>query len=365
VLVEINDNSLGGDNAWPWSAMPYALFLQAALPLSPAVVTIEPVLNWDNDNARGAARLKAKEAAKALHDFILQAPKLVLASRLGPPADPEVVPTMQPAPFLRNVKGDVSQIPVFADIEQQAADDLRLLPAIGFANIPPLPQGRVTHEAPLVFNYRGEIVPSLVLQTLILWFKLSPDDVVVEPGLRIELGKEISIPIDAAGRMKVNFNAPFTRFGFDDLLLAVEEKQEKRTFTTPIDTVKGGILLLARTDAAARTLRFPSLSAGSPGELCARALATALTRGFSHRVTHWFDFAVIAGMMALSALAHRFKKGRFALWSFVGLLAYLFLCLSMYTARLTLLPIVMPVGLLLLVNFFSAFSHREASTPKA
>jgi len=357
VLVEINDNTVSSQ-PWPWSAKEFALFLQAVLPQKPDIVAIEPVLDWQN--APGAQ--KSAQFEKVLHDFLLQAPKVVLASRLGAPDDPDVVPAMQPVPFLRHVNGDTTAIPAFTDIPEQPREDYRPTAAIGFANPPG--DGNITRRIPLVFNYRGEIVPSFTLQILIQWYKLTIDDVTVEPGSRIILGNKLQVPIDRAGRMNLDFGAGFTRFGDDDLLLAVTEQQQnaaKRTSPASLDSLKGGVAILARTDKESRTLLTPSGDRKSPGELCAIAVATAQNAAFAHRVTHIFDFSLIAFMMAASAVFHFVAKRKFLLYSFAFSLCYLFLSLSVYALALAWLPFVLPAGLLLLVNFFSLFITRKTA----
>ena len=361
-LVEINDSSLSSEHAWPWSPLEYALFLQAALPLKPDVVAIEPVLDWQGVTFPGESPQKIDQYKASLHDCVLQAPKLVLGSQLGVPDDPETVPPLKPVPLLRNVKGDTSRIKVFTDITAQAAEDYRLSAVVGFTNMPP--DDQITRKIPLLFNYRGEIVPSFVLQTLMQWYKVTADSVTVETsegGGDIVLGNVAVIPIDPAGRMNIDFSSTFTRFGHDDLLLAAAEQQhgDKNAPVISTDAVKGGIVILARTDKDSRTLTTPSRAKESYGELCATAFATVLNNAFSRRVSSLFDFALIALMMALSCFFHRFKKSTFLLLSFVLLLGYLFLSLSVYAISLKWLPFILPTGLMLLVNFFSLFSPRD------
>jgi len=360
VLVEINESSLGGAHPWPWSPLEYALFMRTALQFGPDLLAIEPALAWDAEAATGDAVSKQRQTRKILHDYVLKTPKLVLGSDLGFPEDPDVVPPMQQTPLLRNIKGDTGGIPEFTAITRQADDDLRLSTSVGFTNVPD--QGEITRKAPLVFRYRGQLVPSLALQAMIVWFKVTPDDVVVEPGSRIVLGKAATVPIDEAGRMSVDFETPLTRFGYDDLLLAVDQQQGKRAQPVPVDSLKGSIALLARTDKDSCKLLFPTRTRSSSGELCARAIATIQNKAFIHRVSYNFDFAVIALMMALSCFFHRFRKRAFLLLSFSLLLGYLLVSMSVYVLVLTWLPIVLPLGLLFLVNFFSLFTARAVAT---
>lgn len=357
VLVEINDNSLGADHPWPWSPLEFALFMRSVLPFGPTVIAVEPVLNWEDSSAKGPVLLKQQQYQKILHDYILQAPKIVLGSQLGFPDDPEMAPPLQQAPVLRNVKGDAKDIPEFTLIDKQPADDLRLSPATGFVNT--LPEGGIAHTLPLVFRYHGQIVPSLALQTAILWFKLTPDDVTVQPGAFITLGTAAKVPIDSAGRMRVDFNSPITRFGYDDLLLAVDQQQDKQhPSAISLGTLKGSAVVLARTDRDTRTLTFPNESKGSAGELCARAVSTIQNKEFVRRVPYVFDFILIAVAMVVSCFFHRLRKRTVAFFSLATLICYLFTAMSIYGLALIWLPFALPLGLLLLVNFFSLFTPR-------
>ena len=364
-LVGIDDSSLSSEHGWPWSPLEYALFLRAALPFKPEVVAIAPALDWPR-SMPGASRQQMEEYRAALHDCILQTPRLVLGSELGPVEDSENVPPLQPVPLLRNVAGDTGNIPAFADIAAQADEDYRLSASVGFTNFP-ADQG-IVRKAPLLFKYRdNEIVPSFILQTLIQWYKLTPDDVKVDVGSRIELGSAAAIPIDGKGMMNVDYSAGFTEFSEDDLLLAMSEQQQGGKNAPPIstDALKGGIVLLARTDADSRTLLTPARSRISYGELCATALATVLNKAYSRHAGPIFDFAVIAVMMAASCFFHHLRRRAFALVSFIALLCYLMLSLSVYAVALVRLPILVPLGLLLLMNFFSLFFPRDVPAPAA
>src|SRR5207302_2095320 len=156
-------------------------------------------------------------------DFVQKLPKLLLAARLGFPEDPSIVPPLESVPILQHVNGDAAKLPQFTVVESQPKEELRLAPsvAIGFTNLVGGPG--ITRKVPLLYNYRGEIVPSFALQAAILWFKLTPDDVKVDLGSRISLGDALRIPIDAAGNMSVDVRAPVTRIAFDDLVVAAQE----------------------------------------------------------------------------------------------------------------------------------------------
>lgn len=359
-LVEINDSSLTGEHAWPWSPLEYAIFLSDAIPLKPDVVAIEPVLNWEGVKTV-VPQDKMEQYSKFLHDQILLAPKIVLGAQLGFPEDETIVPPKLPAPILRNVKGDIRSIPALTDIVRQPGEDYRLASVLGFTNFP-VPDG-TARMVPLVFNYRGEIVPSMVLQTLIQWFKLTADDVTVEPGASVRIGEKVTIPIDDSGKMLVDFNSRFTRFGYDDLLLAVAQQQRDNKAEIPVESIAGSIVLLARTDTQTSTLTDPRHLKTSPGELFTRAIATVQNQSFAHRVTYIFDFAVIISVMVLSCFYHKLSKKAVFMVSLMALLFYLFTSMTVYSQWMIWLPLILPTGLMVLVNFFSIFSHREPLAP--
>lgn len=368
-LVEINDSSLRSQHDWPWSPLDFALFLEAALQWQPAVIGIEPVLNWEDRPPSPGEQLKQRQYEKILHERILRAPKIVLGAQLGFPEDPDVIAPLQPVPVLRQIKGSVNAIPEFTVIDQQPREELRLAAALGFANAGILNDGPV-HRAPMVFRYRGQVVPSFSLQALMLWMKLTPDDVRVHVGSRIEMGEGISIPIDEAGTLLVDWKAPLPRVGFDDLLLAVEQLQARRNPVVAPTMVRDKLVLLARTDAGARTLDLPTGRKGSPGELLAAAVATVQNGTFIRRVGLWFDACLIAAAMALSWYVGGRRRRKALAFTAVAIVAYLLVGLAIFSTMLVAVPLVLPVGLAAVVALLRFLSSRrkapgEIATPGA
>lgn len=355
-LVEINDSSLGREHPWPWTPLDFALFVEGALQFKPDVVAIEPTLNWADAKPGADALQKQQQYGKILHDSILKTPKAVLGAQLGHPDDPELAPPLLSTPALHHAPGDLSAIQEYTVIERQSEEDYRLSAATGFTNVPP--EGGIVRTAPMVFRYHGQLVPSLALQAVIEWLKLSPDEVTVEPGSRILLGKTLAVPINAAGRMTVNFQLPVARTGYDDLLLAVSQTNDKQPPPTAMGTSRGGILLLARTDKESRNLLFPTERKGSSGELCAAAIATIQNRCFARRASALFDCALIAAAMAFACYAIRLARKKLLTISLLSTVGYLMVAISAYSVSLVLLPIVLPVALLALVNFFNLLQPR-------
>ncbi len=357
VLVEIKDSSLEKPHAWPWSPLDFAIFLDNALQFNPAAIGIEPVLEWNPKQLPPDAQMKFTQFETLLHEHLLLAPKIVLAAQLGFPEDPDVAPAPQAVPLLRNISGSTRDVPQFTAVEHEPKEDLRLNAALGFINVPT--DRTPIRRASLLFSYQGQIVPSFVLQSLMLWLNVLPDEVKVTLGAQIALGNKATIPIDSTGAMLVDFKSPFTRVAFEDLSLSVAQMQAKTTPAIAPDTFKNKLVILARTDHEARTLALPIGHNGSAGELFAAAIATVQNHAFIRRISIWFDACVIVVMMAWSWFLYQ-QPRRSAFWkTCILLVIYLMIGLAIFSTAQLALPLVMPLGLAIFVVLFRFFAPKE------
>ena len=360
-LVEINDSSLI-NHPWPWTPLDFSLFFQAAMPFKPEVLAIDEVLDWERLALAPDQQRKLPQYEKILRDAILRAPKVLLGAHLGIPEDPAVIPPLQEAPLLKNVRGDVTEIPEFTAIEQQPPEDYRLSATIGFANVP---AERARYNAvPLVLRYRGQTIPSFVLQAVMLWKKLTPDEIAVEMGSHIAIGPALRVPIDRAGKMRVDFGSPRSSFGFDDLLLAAEQVEAGRKPGVPVQQMKGGVVLLARTEANARTLPLAALRKGSPGEMFAAAIATIQNQTFIRRAPVWAEGVAVAVVALLSYFVPRKKKLFIVGMAVVFLAAYVLVAMAVFNRTLLWLPIVPVLGAVLVAVLFRVVTPDSAGRPK-
>ncbi len=362
ILVEINDSSLEDKHAWPWAPLDFALFLKAVQEFDPRVIAIEPVLEFGD---RSAGEGHAVQFEHSLDDFVLRSRSIVLGALLGFPPDPDVVPPLQPVPFLRHVRGDVTLLRQFTAIEEQPKEEYRVAPqlALGYVNLPSRKEA-VVRSLPLVFEYRGLVVPSFVLQTVMLSMKLAPDDISVNLGSSVELGNKGSIPIDSAGEMRVDFGSPLTRFAYDDLLLAVEQVHSKRPPIVPTAALRDKIVLLARTDKAASTLHLPSGRDGSPGELFAAAIATIQNTAFARRVSPLFDLLIIAVLTALGYFLVRWSLERVIVTSLLVFIIYLLISMTIFGEFLLWFPVLLPAGLFLTLFLLRLLAPHLAAPQK-
>ncbi len=360
-LVEINDSSLV-NHPWPWTPLDFSLFFQAVLPFQPEVVAIDEVLDWERLSLAADQQQKLPQYEKILRDSILRAPKVLLGAHLGFPEDPQSIPPLQEVPLLKNVRGDVSEVPEFTAIERQPPEDYRLSAAIGFAN---LPSDRARYNSvPLVLRYRGETIPSFALQAVMLWLQLTSDEIAVEMGSHIAIGQRMRVPIDAAGRMRVDFGSPRVAFGFDDLLLAAEQMEAGRHPGVPVRQMKGGVVVLARTDKGARTLPLAALRNGSPGELFAAAIATIQNQTFIRRAPAWTEVTAVAVAALLSFRVPRLKKFATLAFAAVFLSAYALAAMAIFNRWLVWLPLVSVLGAVLVAVLFRLVTPDSAGRPK-
>jgi len=360
-LVEIDDASLA-DHPWPWSPLDFSLFFQAVLPFQPEVVATDEVLDWTRQALPAEQQGKLPQYEKILRDSILRTPKALLGAVLGYPEDPTVIPPLQEVPLVKRVLGEVREVPEFTAIEQQPPEEFRLSPTIGFVN---LPSARPRyHSVPLVLRYRGQVIPSFVLQALMLWKKLTPDEISVTLGSHVQLGADLRVPIDAAGRMRVDFGTPRTAFGFDSLLLAAEQIEAGQKPNVPVQQMARGIVLLSRSEKNARTLPLAAMRKGSPGELFAAAIATIQNQSFIRRVPWW---GAVLGLLAVAAVAYRVPRMTRLQAIGVGLgvlVLHIVISLAVFNRSLHWMPLVPVVGAVLFMVLYRVVTPDSAGKPK-
>ncbi|MEA3188260.1 MAG: adenylate cyclase [Chthoniobacter sp.] len=364
-VVEIRDSSLESQHAWPWSPLDFSLFLEDVLQFKPRVVAIEPVLAWNAQQLPADAKVKLPQFEKILHDRLLIAPKIVLGAQLGFSEDPDVIQPLQAVPVLRKVSGSVNAVPEFTMIEQQPKEELRLASAPGFTNV--AAAQTPVRTAPMLFRYRGQVVPSFVLQALMLWLSVTPEDVNVEIGKQITVGEGCVVPIDATGAMLVDFKSPYTHVAFEDLLLAATQMQTKTAPLVEPTAIAGKLALLVRVDSAARSVDLTIGRKGTPGELFAAAMATIQNHAFIRRIGLWFDVLIIVVMMLLSWALCRQPRRRAAAIAVIAVVIYAMIGLTIFASYQLALPLALPVGLAAFIALFRAISPKETlvKTPAA
>src|SRR2546423_10929872 len=262
------------------SPLEFALFFQAILEFKPTVVAVDPLLKW---------RERDKDQEQVFLDQAMRIPKLLLSAELTSTPDPDAPPAEIPGfPHVSGRRGD---LPTFTGIQRQPDEDLRLISSIGYVNLP----DETTTRVPLLFNYRGEVIPAFPLQAFLTWARTPMSEVQIEVGSHIALPGGRRIPIDWDGSLRVNPNASKlgSRFSLNELLLLAQQRPQN----SPLESLHED-LILART---------PS-NLLAPADVFAATIVTLQSNHFVRRVSVLFDGAVVLFIALLAWRAVRASR---------------------------------------------------------
>ena len=202
----------------------------------PAVIALEPIVIW---------RDRDKDQEQVFIDQAMRVPKLLVGMELGDKG-PRDVPSDDLLSFSQ-VTGPRGGLAEFTGISHRPDDDIRLISTPGFTNLPADRSDRV--RVPMLFEYRGEVVPSFPLQAIMLWLRATPGDVHIELGSQIILPNGWKIPIHPDGTITINPVAGGSVPAYlAQLLLAAQEHESHRAPTINVENLKDQIVLLRIAD---------------------------------------------------------------------------------------------------------------------
>lgn len=331
----------GGPRGIGISPLEFALFLQSVLAFEPGVVAFENVLRW---------RERERDQEQIFLDQAMRVPKLLLAAELGPSAEAEG-PWADVRGFT-NVTGKRGDLVTFASVMRQPVEDLRLISTPGFINLPD--EISADTRVPLLFLYRGEVVPSFPLQAIMLWEKVTAAEVKVVLGSHIELPRR-RIPIRADGTMLIHPNAGrgARRMSMNELLLAAQEREAG----------KANVLVLKEQIVLARTPANPL----APPDRFAAAIATIQGQKFLRRVGPMVDYGLLVVLALASAFFPRIERFDLILGGVAATAAYALIALGLLSRWDIWIPGVLPLSALwlaiLLALIFRPRDQREVSIP--
>ena len=304
------------------SPLEYALFLQSLLDFQPDVVAFESVLKW---------RERDKDQEQVFLDQAMRVPKLLLASELGANIDPDL-PWAEIHGFTQ-VTGKRGELAAYSGVVREPAEDLRLISTAGFVNLPADISSEI--RVPLLFLYRGEVIPSFPLQAVLLWLKVTPADVKIVLGSHIELPQNRRIPIRADGTMLINPTASHRvrRLTLNELLLAAQQHETGKS--VELANLKGEIVL-ARTPA----------NLLSPPDMFAATIATILGKSYLRRISPIFDCAILLVIAAAFGFLRRIERIDLLLFGIAISAAYCLIALGTLSRWNVWLPGILPLGAL-------------------
>ena len=267
----------------PPAPLDAALLLQGILEFKPTVIAIEPVLQWGE---------LSKDQEQIFMDQAMRVPKLVLGAELTESPDPDS-PVAEIAGFTK-VSGRRGDLPEFSGVEHQPGEDVRILSTLGFINLPE--ENADDLHVPLLFQYRGEIIPSFALQAALLWMRLTPGEVKIDIGSAITLPNGARIPIGSDGTLLINPRMVnrARHVTLNELLLAAQQHESGTATAMRVEDMRTQVVL-ARVES------------NSP-DLFAAAIGAIQTNSFVRRVSWIFDCVMVVLAAALSGALRRFSR---------------------------------------------------------
>ena len=334
-LVEIDDAIAETPGRLPLGPLDYASFLQAVARYEPAVVAVAPVLDWAQTSA-GSEQILLDQANAV--------PRLLLAARLGSSVENPRDPGSLAA--LKGVEGSPRAVPEFPEVVGAPAPRLGAVAAgSGAINLPGDEKAPV-RDLPLVFRCRDRLVPAFALESLRLSLRLAPSEVSVVVGSHVQFGDRLRVPIDRAGRALLDAAAfrRINRLTLDDLALVAAGQAGPETLAAA-ERMRGGIVLIGRTDQAIRAFHLPAGRAISQTEVFALAAASLPRTPALRRAGAGWDVGIIVGFALLGWRLLGARRSTAAAVCAATLAAYALAALSLYEAAGLWLPGALPAGL--------------------
>src|SRR3954447_18969896 len=195
------------------SPMEFALFLQSALEFQPTVIAFENVLKW---------REAEKDQEQVFIDQAMRVPRLLLAAELTNAPDPDA-PGPEISGFAQ-VTGKRGDLVEFSGLGRQPSEEMRLIATAGFTNLPDEISDGI--HVPLLFRYRGEVIPSFAFEAILLWLRVTPSEVSIDLDSSISLPHGRKIPIRSDGTVLIcpNASRKARHIALSDLLVAAQQR---------------------------------------------------------------------------------------------------------------------------------------------
>lgn len=324
------------------SPLEYALLTQALLEFKPTIVAFEPILQWSE---------ATRDEQQILVDQAMHMPKLLLAWELTATPDPDAPPTEVTS--FPNVTGNRGDLIPFSGIARQPAEDLRLLSTPGF--IPSSREFASNIRAPLLFQYRGEVIPSFALQAAMLWLKITPAEVKIELGKSILLpnGKKIPIRPDGTALVNPKIENSGRTISLNALLLAAQQHEKKLPAAANLDDIPNQIVLVRGV-----TSQFEA------PDLVAASIASIQTNSFIRRVSWIYDCVILVIVVAISGWLQRFSRIDLLLGAIAFSAGYAMIAIALFSRWYIWLPGFLPMGAVWAVVVFSLLLQKPKNSAR-
>jgi hypothetical protein len=296
-----------------------ALLLQGLLGLKATIVAVEPVLQWGEG---------AKDQEQIFIDQAMRVPKLLLGAELTASPDPDAAAAEITG--FTHVTGHRGDLPEFSGVEQQPSEDVRVLSTLGFVNFPEEAAG--DFHVPLLFQYRGEVIPAFALQAIMGWLRVTPEEVKIDIGSSIELPNGFTIPVRSDGTLLVSprMTQRARRITIDELLLAAQQHESGASSDLRLEDISAQLIVARR--------------ATNTPDLFAAAIASIQAKTFVRRISWIFDCVIVVVVAALSGWLRRFSRVDLIIGAIAFSAAYCLIALGIISAWSIWLPAWLPLG---------------------
>ncbi len=320
------------------SPLEYALFLQGVLDFQPMVVAIEPILVWRDED---------KTQEQIFIDQAMRVPKLLVALELGGKGAHDL--TVEDLPVLPDVAGSRGNLDQFTGISRQPDDDIRLISTPGLISRPNEHSDGL--RVPMLFEYRGEVVPSFPLQAIMLWLRATPADLKVQLGQQILLPNGWKIPIHSDGTTTMNPAARQSvhRLSLGELLLAAQEHEKHLPPTRNLEGLKDQIILLRVADDPLQ-----------PPDVFAATIATIQNNAYVRSAPAALGWLIVLCAALLGSFLWMISRANLFLWAIVFTSGYAMVALTALAQYRIWIPTFLPLALLWFLVVLRIASGRGA-----
>jgi len=353
VTVGIDAESINFYGPWPWNRRVHGQFMYAISFGKPAVVAWD-ILFTERSDIQSDALIQA--GADELHQkAIFGAVTSDEDPNLGLTADKpdwHAAPKPELNPPLQHIEGDIKKIPQ----SPFAVWPIPVLQEVGRTAFVDTPAGSdgVRRYVPMLQAVNGLVYPSLSLQSLIVFWQLTPDQVRVVIGDAIYLESPTikrRIPIDVQGRYFINY-----RFGLKDAnglgYFITTDVYSKQYLSDPrpppipnLPDITGKILLVGQTADGLADFGPTPISPATPLVLVhANVLNNILQEDYAKKSPAW---PILLGSLVFGAIGLVFFPKRplyqQAFYALGVPLAYLGLAVLLWIKVSLWIPVLWPI----------------------
>ena len=326
----------------------FALLFDKLRNYQPKVTAVLPVLDFPEEDELLLSTLK---------NGALQMDTLLLGAILekNPTGTPVSEGILELLGSIDSVKGDISRIPEFTSAKVLPELQLRITSQMAFTEIDLGDASSVGQNGlvvPLVARFKNTIVPSFLLQSVLLENDLSPADVVVELGKEVRLGDTIKIPIDQRGFMTVftGLRERLPVHGADILLWNADSLADADIGAGLSDNEREAlekrVVLIGYNDEKAKRIPFKNGERLSHAELFSLAIATIQSGRYIHMVPTAAQWALIGGIFLTGLLLLRLYRKRAALGALALLVLFFITGMIQFQINQSWMPLTTPLGLI-------------------